>query len=82
VAQLKEFGPDSVRWASNNRLITAGIIDDEPSCEGAPRDENGIMCPRGYVVVTIDPKTMAVTEVARAGDARFHRHCNRDDYGE
>jgi hypothetical protein len=65
VAQLKEFGPDNVRWTSDNRLITAGMIDDEPSCGGAPRDEKGIMCARGYVVVTIDPKTMAVTEVAR-----------------
>ena len=65
VAQLKEFGPDNVRWTSDNRLITAGMIDDEPACGGAPKDEKGIRCPRGYVVVTIDPKTMAVTEVAR-----------------
>jgi hypothetical protein len=65
VAQLKEFGPDNVRWTSDNRLITAGMIDDEPACGGAPKDEKGIRCPRGYVVVSIDPKTMAVTEVAR-----------------
>ena len=65
VAQLKEFGPDNVRWTSDNRLITAGMLDNEPACGGAPKDEKGIRCPRGYVVVTIDPKTMAVTEVAR-----------------
>ncbi len=65
VAQLKEFGPDNVRWTSDNRLITAGMIDDEPSCGGPPKDEKGIQCPRGYVVATIDPKTMAVTEIAR-----------------
>jgi SMP-30/Gluconolactonase/LRE-like region len=65
VAQLKEFGPDNIRWTSANRLITAGMIDDEPACGGAPKDEKGIRCPRGYVVVTIDPTTMAVTEVAR-----------------
>ena len=65
VAQLKEFGPDNVRWTSDNRLITAGMIDDEPACGGAPKDETGIRCSRGYVVVTIDPKTMAVTELAR-----------------
>lgn len=64
-AQLKEFGPDNVRWTADNRLITAGMIDDEPSCGGAPKTEAGIRCPRGYVVVTIDPKTMAVTEIAR-----------------
>jgi sugar lactone lactonase YvrE len=65
VAQLKEFGPDNVRWTSDNRLITAGMLDNEPACGGPPKDEQGIRCPRGYVVVTIDPKTMAVTELAR-----------------
>jgi len=64
-AQLKEFGPDNVRWTADNRLITAGMIDNEPACGGAPKTEEGIRCPRGYVVVTIDPKTMAVTEIAR-----------------
>jgi hypothetical protein len=65
VAQLKEFAPDNVRWTSDNRLITAGMLDDEPSCGGPPKTEAGIRCPRGYVVATIDPKTMAVTELAR-----------------
>jgi hypothetical protein len=64
-AQLKEFGPDNVRWTADNKLITAGMIDNEPGCGGAPKTEEGIRCPRGYVVVTIDPKTMAVTEIAR-----------------
>jgi SMP-30/gluconolaconase/LRE-like protein len=64
-AQLKDFGPDNVRWTADNRLITAGMIDNEPSCGGAPKTEEAIRCPRGYVVVTIDPKTMAVTEIAR-----------------
>jgi hypothetical protein len=65
VAQLKDFGPDNVRWTADNRLITAGLIDDEPACGGRPKDEKGIRCPMGYAVATIDPKTMAVTEVAR-----------------
>jgi hypothetical protein len=64
-AQLKEFGPDNVRWTADNRLITAGMIDNEASCGGPPKDEAGIRCPRGYVVVTIDPKTMGITEIAR-----------------
>jgi hypothetical protein len=64
-AQLAEFGPDNVRWTSDNRLITAGMIDDEPACGGPPKTEAGIRCSRGYVVATIDPKTMAVTEIAR-----------------
>ena len=64
-AQLMEFGPDNVRWTSDNKLITAGMIDNEPACGGAPKTEAGIRCPRGYIVATIDPKTMAVTEIAR-----------------
>jgi hypothetical protein len=64
-AQLKEFGPDNVRWTSDNRLITAGMIDNEPACGGPPKTEAGIRCSRGYIAATIDPKTMAVTEIAR-----------------
>ena len=65
VAQLAEFGPDNVRWTSENRLITAGMIDDEPACGGPPKTEAGIRCSRGYIAATVDPKTMAVTELAR-----------------
>ena len=64
-AQLKDFGPDNVRWTAGNRLITAGLIDDEPACGGRPKDEQGIRCPMGYAVATIDPGTMAATEIAR-----------------
>jgi hypothetical protein len=64
-AQLKDFGPDNVRWTTDNRLITAGLIDDEPACGGRPKDENGIRCPMGYAVATIDPRTMTATEIAR-----------------
>jgi hypothetical protein len=64
-AQLKEFSPDNVRWTADNRLITAGMLDDEPACGGPPKDEKGIRCPRGYVAVSIDPKTMTATEIAR-----------------
>lgn len=64
-AQLKDVGPDNVRWTSGGRLITAGLIDDEPACGGRPKDEAGIRCPMGYAVVTIDPRTMTPTEIAR-----------------
>lgn len=63
-AQLKEFGPDNVRMVGD-RLITAGIIDDEPACGGAPKKPEDINCPRGWRVDAIDPRTMAVTELAR-----------------
>jgi len=64
LAQLKEFGPDNVRLVGN-RLYTAGIIDNEPACGGAPTKPEDIQCPRGWVVDAIDPKTMAITEIAR-----------------
>jgi hypothetical protein len=64
-AQLKDVGPDNVRWTADGTLITAGLIDNEPSCGGPPKTEAGIRCPRGYVAFAIDPKTMAVTEIAR-----------------
>jgi hypothetical protein len=63
-AQLKEFAPDNVRFAGD-RLVTAGMIDAEPSCGGAPKKPEDIRCPRGWVVDAIDPKTMAVTEITR-----------------
>ena len=63
-AQLKEFGPDNVRLVGD-RLITVGIIDEERSCGGAPKKPADILCPRGWVADSIDPKTMAVTELAR-----------------
>lgn len=63
-AQLKEIGPDNLRFVGD-RLYTAGIIDNEPACGGAPKKPEDIQCPRGWVVDAIDPKTMAVTEIAR-----------------
>ena len=64
-AQLKDFGPDNVRWMADGTLISAGVIDNEPSCGGPPKTEAGIRCPRGFVAVSINPRTMAVTEIAR-----------------
>jgi hypothetical protein len=64
VAQLREFAPDNIR-RSGSRLLTAGMIDDEPACGGAPKNFEGIQCLRGWIADAIDPQTMAVTEVAR-----------------
>ena len=63
-AQFKEFAPDNVRMVGD-RLITAGIIDDEPSCGGAPKKPEDILCPRGWIAAAVDPKTMAVIVIAR-----------------
>ena len=67
-AQLKEIGPDNLRFVGD-RLYTAGIIDNEPACGGAPKKPEDIQCPRGWIVDAIDPKTMAVTEIARGSRA-------------
>jgi len=64
VAQLKEFGPDNVRLVGD-RLLTAGMIDNESACGGAPKKPEDINCPRGWIADSIDPKTMAITELAR-----------------
>lgn len=64
-AQLADFGPDNIRRDASNRLIAAGLIDDEPACGGRPKDEAGIRCPMGYAVASIDPRTMTATEIAR-----------------
>jgi hypothetical protein len=64
-AQLSEFAPDNVRFIDGNRLITAGMIDDQPECGGAPKKPEDIQCNRGYIVDVIDPQTMTVTELAR-----------------
>lgn len=63
-AQLAEFAPDNVRWM-NGQLVTAGMIDAEPACGGAPKKPEDIRCPRGYVAAAVDPQSMKVTEIAR-----------------
>jgi hypothetical protein len=63
-AQVKEFAPDNVRFVGN-RLYTAGLIENEAACGGPPKKPEDIQCPRGWIVDAIDPKTMAVTEIAR-----------------
>jgi hypothetical protein len=57
-AQLTGFTPDNVRMVGT-RLVAAGMAIADPSCVA------GTPCPRGYAASSIDPKTMAVTELAR-----------------
>ena len=68
--QFKDFTPDNVHWTSDGRLISAGMIDDEPACGGPPSgDAKGAVnltgCPRGFIAAVFDPKTMVATEVVR-----------------
>lgn len=69
-AQLVDFTPDNVHWTEDGKLITAGMIEDEPACGGPVKpDAKGAVnisgCPRGTMAATIDPKTMKSTEVLR-----------------
>ena len=41
VAQLKEFGPDNVRWTADNRLITAGHARQRAGLWRRAEDEDG-----------------------------------------
>tara|TARA_R110000824_G_scaffold52692_4_gene146116 strand:+ start:45957 stop:47045 length:1089 start_codon:yes stop_codon:yes gene_type:complete len=56
------FAPDNVVYDSNGYLLTAGMRDDEPTCEGSgpPPASN---CPRGTIAAYIHPETMQDTVI-------------------
>jgi hypothetical protein len=64
------FMPDNVHW-DDGRLIAAGMTYDEPACGGIRRIINGhadaMLCHRGYVVATLDPRTLHYTVIAQGG---------------
>src|SRR4029079_18234236 len=45
-AQLTELEADNVRLVGD-RLITAGMVDNEPACGGPPKKPEDLGCPRG-----------------------------------
>ena len=63
------FMPDNVHWAGR-RLITAGMVYDEPACGGTRKIVNGkadpMRCHRGYKVAYLDPKTRKFSLIAYA----------------
>jgi hypothetical protein len=64
-AQLKDFGPDNVRLVED-RLITAGLIDDEPALwRESQRMKKGFAARCATSSRSIDPRTMTVREIAR-----------------
>lgn len=69
------FTPDNVHLGADGRLLTAGMIDDEPSCGGAPSPQHDLeqlsTCPRGFMGIAIDPDSMQYTVLAE-------RPANRD----
>src|SRR5436305_8504985 len=61
--------PDNLRW-SDNRLIAAGPMYDEPACGGTRLAvvDNPVLtnCHRGFMVAQFEPKTMAWTVLGYA----------------
>jgi hypothetical protein len=64
-AQLVGFTPDNVRMTFDGKLITAGSSDPDASCTVPVGSPERAKCLRGYIAAIVDPKTMAVTELAR-----------------
>jgi hypothetical protein len=62
-----DFGPDNIRWGQNGLLFVSGRAD-EPSCGGTMAARDGKLdsdCPRGFEIVTLDPKTMKIQFIVR-----------------
>jgi hypothetical protein len=61
------FMPDNIHW-DQGKLITAGMVYDEPACGGTRKVVDGVAdtmkCHRGTVVAELDPKNMTFRVVA------------------
>jgi len=67
--ELLTFIPDNLHMGSDGRLVTAGMLIEDPECGnwGGPEAvdfEQFMTCPRPFVVVTIDPQTMEYRDLA------------------
>jgi len=64
------FTPDNVHMGEDGRLLTAGMKNDVPECGGPPSTQHSLeklsTCPRGFMALSIDPKTMKDTRVAES----------------
>ncbi len=62
--------PDNVHVSEDGRLLTAGMKNDVPECGGAPGPQHTLeklsTCPRGFMALAIDPKTMRDTLLAES----------------
>jgi hypothetical protein len=54
------FNIDNIHW-SGDRLVTAGVIQDEPACGGTRKEiverKGDVNCHRGWVAAQLDPAT-------------------------
>jgi hypothetical protein len=62
------FTPDNVHRGSDGRLLAAGMKNDVPECGGPPNPQMDLAqlstCPRGFMAIAVDPRTMAVEILA------------------
>ena len=61
--------PDNLHMASDCRLVTAGLIIDDPVCgnlagEGEFDLDKFAACPRPFIAMAVDPQTMEVEDLA------------------
>jgi hypothetical protein len=66
-----DFIPDNLHMGSDGRLITAGLIVDDPVCGNVAGAEEFSLqefasCPRPFVVATIDPQAMESTTLVES----------------
>jgi sugar lactone lactonase YvrE len=65
------FIPDNLHMDSDGRLVTAGLVINDPICGNldGPEEfdlEKFASCPRPFIVRAIDPKTMEGTDLAKS----------------
>ena len=65
------FIPDNLHMGDDGRLVTAGLVIDDPVCGdlGGSKEfilEDFAACPRPFVVTAIDPQTMEDTDLVRS----------------
>ena len=63
-----DFVPDNLHMDSAGRLVTAGLVIEDPVCGRALGPEEFDLdkfatCPRPFVVLAVDPQTMASTKL-------------------
>ncbi|HSD68968.1 MAG TPA: hypothetical protein VLB07_05410, partial [Woeseiaceae bacterium] len=63
------FMPDNIHW-DGGRLLTAGMVYDEPACGGTRKVIDGkadeMKCHRGTVVAELDPESMDFRVISRS----------------
>lgn len=65
-----EFVPDNLHRGENGKLVTAGLVADDPACGNVKGPERFDLeafaaCPRPFVVKAIDPGLQESTDLAR-----------------